>query len=468
MYNGKKIGLFLMIFMSFLVLIYFAPKNEFCEGGADNFWHYYFSKYSYSYPEFFLHHWGKPIFILLSAPFAQFGFIGIEIFNIICGLASAYVCYRFCCDLGLKYSWLVIPIVIFSPLYFVMLQSAMTEPLFGLLIILSSYLLFKKQFLIGAIVASFLIFSRSEGIFIVVYYAFYLMLFKQWKYIPTLLTAFFIYGFVGYFAGHSFLWYFTEMPYAVESPYGQGTWFHFFRFYKNIWGEPHLILLVVGIAILLFNIIRNKELNIFKHTGSSMQVILLVFIPALLFTFFHIISWRFGLFASAGLERVFACTIPCSAIVCMYTVNQFSNLKIPNYATKIIIAVCFLFVVGYPFNLYQFPRKAVADEKVERAAAEWFKVNGKNNYTIYYAHPAIVFYADLNPFDKVKNKECFEYYKDCTIEKDKPFYYFWDSAFSEFSCKTTKQELESCAGMKLVKQFKEDGFELCIYEFTPL
>lgn len=466
--NRKNLGVFILVVFCFSILIYFAPKNEFCEGGADNFWHYYFSKYSYTYPKFFLHHWGKPFFILLSGPFSQFGFMGIKLFNIICGILSSLVCYRFCKDLGLKNSWLVIPLVIFTPLYFLVLQSALTEALFSLVLIFSSYLLYRKQFLVGTIVASFLVFTRTEGLFIVVYYSFYLLLLKQWKYIPLLLTAFTMYGFLGYFSGHSFLWFFTEMPYAVESPYGNGTWLHFFKFYKNIWGEPHLILLVLGIVILVFNIVKNRELNIFKQVSDNVQVVLLVFIPAFLFFCFHIIAWRFGMFASAGLERVFACTIPCSAIVGMYVINEVSSLKVPENVINVSVIICFLFVVGYPFNLYDFPRKAVSDEKAEREAAAWFIKNKKSDHIIYYAHPAIVFYADLNPFDKINNRECFEYYKDCTIEKEKPFYYFWDSAFSEFSCHTTKQELESCPGMTLLKVFKEDGFELCIYEFIPL
>lgn len=465
--NKKNLGLFSIIVFCFSVLIYFSQKNEFCEGGADNYWHYFFSKYSYTYPKFFLNHWGKPFFILLSAPFSQCGFNGILLFNILCGTLSSWICYLFCKDLGLKHSWLVIPLVIFTPLYFLVLQSALTEPLFSLILIFSSYLLYKKQFLTGAIVASFLVFTRTEGLFIVFYYAFYLLLLKEWKHIPMLATAFFIYGFVGYFSGHSFLWFFTEMPYAVESPYGQGTWGHFFKFYKIIWGEPHLILFVFGLSILVFSIVKNKELNIFKQISNNVQVVLLVLIPALLFFCFHVIAWRYGKFGAAGLERVFGCIIPCSAIIGMYLVNEVNKLKLSPFAMNTCIIVCFLFIVGYPFNLYQFPRKAVSDEKAEREAAEWFKKNRKSDHIIYYAHPAIVFYADLNPFDIINNRECFAYNIECKFDKKQPFYYFWDSAFSEFSCKTSLAALESCPGMQRIKEFKEDNFQLYIYEYTP-
>ena len=458
---------FLLILFCFSVLFYFAPKNEFCEGGADNYWHYFFSKYSYNYPDFFLHHWGKPLFILLSGPFAQFGFTGIKVFNITCGILSSLVCYRFCKDLGLKHSWIVIPILIFTPVYFLVLQTALTEPLFSLILIFSSYLLYKESFLAGSIVASFLIFSRTEGLFIVLYYSSYLLVAGKWKYIPLLASGFVTYAFIGLFSGHNFLWFFTEMPYSVESPYGRGEWKHFFRYYKNIWGEPHLILLLLGIIILAVNIIKNKELNIFKNISNNVKIVLLILTPALLFLVFHVVAWKFGKFGSAGLERVFAAIIPCSAILCVYAINIIAKLKLPKWTFYLGIAGYLFLVVSYPFNLYHFPLKAVADEKVEREAAEWFTKNRKPDHIIYYAHPAIVFYADLNPFDKVNNRECFAYHKDCAIEKTKPFYYFWDSAFSEFSCNTSTKDLESCPGMTRIKEFKADNFQLYIYEFIP-
>jgi len=466
--NKNNLLVFLLIIFCFSVLLYFAPKNEFCEGGADNYWHYFFSKYSYQYPEFFLHHWGKPLFILLSGPFSQFGFMGIKLFNILCGILSSLICYRFCKDLGLKHSWLAIPILIFTPVYFLVLQTALTEPLFSLILIFSSYLLYKESFFAGAIVASLLVFSRTEGLFIVFYYASYLVLIKQWKYIPLLASTFIAYAFIGLLAGHDFLWFFTEMPYSVESPYGRGNWFHFFKYYKNIWGTPHLILLVSGIIILAINILKNKELNVFKNVSNNAKIILLVLVPAFLFFSFHVIAWKYGKFGSAGLERVFACMIPCCAILCVYAVNAVSNIKLPQWAIYSSIAIALFFIIAYPFNLYHFPLKAVSDEKAEREAAEWFKLNKKEGQIIYYAHPAIVFYADLNPFDKVNNRECFAYHKDCAIEKTKPFYYFWDSAFSEFSCNTSLKDLESCPGMKRIKEFKENNFQLYIYEFTPV
>ena len=60
-------------------------------GGADDITHYRYSRYAYQNPYFFLHHWGKPFFTAVSSPFAQFGYNGIRIFNVLAGAAAAYL-----------------------------------------------------------------------------------------------------------------------------------------------------------------------------------------------------------------------------------------------------------------------------------------------------------------------------------------------------------------------------------------
>jgi hypothetical protein len=316
-----KIFPFILLVLVAGLIAYFAYYNEMWEGGPDNYWHYYFSRYAYSKPEFFLHHWGKPFFIFVSAPFSQFGFYGLNLFNVLCGLASAYICYLFSNKLGFRMSWMVIIIVLFSSGYFITIQSAMTEPLFSLMLIACSYLIFSGRYTAGAIIASFLIYSRSEGLLIIPVYGIYLVLSRKWKFIPLLSTGFIIYSLIGYFSGHDFLWFFTENPYSAESPYGHGTWDHFFKRYTFINGIGHLMLLLPGICILFYHIFKNKEWDFRMEIKQNTKVFILVFIPALLFSLFHIYAWAAGKYASAGLERVFACVIPCLSVISMYTVD---------------------------------------------------------------------------------------------------------------------------------------------------
>ena len=124
----RHIVFFTLLFVISTLLLYFSYYNEFCEGAADNIWHYYFSKYALNYPDFFLHHWGKPLFILLSTWFAQFGFYGMKVFNIICAIITSIYVYKILVHFKIHSAWASVVVLFFSPLYFIVAQSALTDP----------------------------------------------------------------------------------------------------------------------------------------------------------------------------------------------------------------------------------------------------------------------------------------------------------------------------------------------------
>src|SRR5436853_7914626 len=126
--NLKKYFYLLLVLAVGILLAYLSYYNQMWEGGGDNYWHYYFSKYAYRFPKFFFHHWGKPFFILLSAPFSQFGFWALNLFNILCGLLSAIVCFFYCRNLRFNSPWLVVIILLFAPIYFLIFQRGITDP----------------------------------------------------------------------------------------------------------------------------------------------------------------------------------------------------------------------------------------------------------------------------------------------------------------------------------------------------
>jgi hypothetical protein len=457
----------LLLFIGILICI-IAWFNQMWEGGGDNYWHYYFSKYAYTYPKFFLHHWGKPLFILLSSPFAQFGFYGINLFNIICGLLSAWIAFKFCTALGFNMAWVAIPLVLGAPVYFLVIQSAMTEPLFGLILIFSSYLFFKEKYLWGALVASTLIYSRSEGMFILIIYAFFLLLSRKWKYIPFLASAFIIYSLAGYFSGHDFLWYFTENPYKEESVYGHGTWDHFLKKYRVILGLPHTILFIAGSILLLFNIIKKKELNVLASLSGNTKIFILVFIPAMAYSFFHVYAWALGKYASAGLDRVFTAIVPFTSVIGMYAIDLIGSAKLNMYIKKAFSVLLVVFIAYETTSYFKYPLKAYGAEKAERKAAKWFKKVRDPKKTIYYCHPALAFFCDFDPFDTHLNKGCYEFPGNCAQNEKESFYYVWDSDGSEFYCHHKLEDLKNCPNLKLIRMFQDgDLFKLYFFEFTP-
>ena len=96
------------------------------------------------YPEFFLDPWAKPLFTILMAPIAQLGMMGVRVFNIVLGLTTAFFTYLTARKLGYKFPLLAIFLLVFAPLYAVLMISGMTEILFSFVLILGIYLFFSS------------------------------------------------------------------------------------------------------------------------------------------------------------------------------------------------------------------------------------------------------------------------------------------------------------------------------------
>ncbi len=463
----KHHGLAISILIIFFGLLsYFAYFNECSEGGGDNAFHYFFSRYAFQYPKFFLEHWAKPLFVLLSSPFSAVGGVyGTNLFNILIGIASASLVYKFANDMGLKFSWLSIIILLSFPSYFFMLQSAMTEPLMSFIIILSFYLLYQEKYLPAAIIMSFSLFSRSEGMFLTAYVLFYLALIKQWKYIPFLTLGFFLYAFVGFFSGRDFLWYFTENPYSAISPYGYGEWIHFFSKYDYMWGLPQTIALTIGLlTITLLSFFKIKKLK-FQALEPEHKFFILVVTPAAIFFLFHVIVWKYGWCASYGLERVMNCIAPLIALIIAYGINYVMLIRLPKYISLIFISVFLYFSFLATVKFVTYPTRAYGIDKLIYNASKWYKQSCKPNGIIYYSHASLMLNLDRNIFDTIHNPGLSKLDLDKPLVSGNPIYIFWDSQFSESEQQMKLETLQNHRSLRLIYHPKEDyGSNLYVFE----
>ena len=121
-----------LIFLSAVFFVLFAVYPGASWGGSDNYAHYHISRYSFKHPNLFFDLWGKPVFNILSSPFSQFGFIGLKIFNVIVALLSSFIVFDISRKLKWNLSYMAIPVLLFTPIYFIIIPSGLTEPLFGL------------------------------------------------------------------------------------------------------------------------------------------------------------------------------------------------------------------------------------------------------------------------------------------------------------------------------------------------
>jgi hypothetical protein len=101
--NFSKQTLFHISFLIIaFILVMAAYYFEGTAGGGDSIFHYLYAKYAHLHPENFFNHWAKPVYTILAFPFAQLGFMGIKIFNIIMSLSACYFGYKI--SKQLKYS----------------------------------------------------------------------------------------------------------------------------------------------------------------------------------------------------------------------------------------------------------------------------------------------------------------------------------------------------------------------------
>lgn len=87
---SKNTILYIEIVLALLALLIMAFVLPGTGDEGDSVTHYLISKYAFETPTNFFDHWGKPLFVLFSSIFAQFGFIGIKFFNVLSTIIAIY------------------------------------------------------------------------------------------------------------------------------------------------------------------------------------------------------------------------------------------------------------------------------------------------------------------------------------------------------------------------------------------
>ena len=258
--NGKLLkGITLTFSFVWLIVIHFLNEIPFDVG--DGIMHFNISQASWSDSQLFIHHWGKPLFILLSSTFAQLGFSGIVFFNILIFIITVFFAWKISSNLEIpplfQAAYPLVLISIFD--YSSCILSGLTEPLFSLFIMIAFWLILSKKWFWFAFIISFMPFIRSEGQLPILIAFLLFSILGKWNSIPFLLTGFIIYGILGIFLIGDFWWYFTNSPYEWSNDiYGSGNWYDYLKSYKQYLGNTGLILTITG-SISIVYLIRNKK-----------------------------------------------------------------------------------------------------------------------------------------------------------------------------------------------------------------
>lgn len=431
---------------------YFAITWEGFYGGADNIAHYRISRYSFEYPHLFLDHWGKPLFTLLSAPFSQFGFTGIRLFNVSAGLLAALFTWLTAKKLELKNSLLVVIFTLFSPIYFVLLPTGLTEILFSLVLILSVYLFFNGNYFWSAILVSFLPFARTEGIVIIPLFFLSFLYVRKFFPIIFLFTGSLIYSVAGFFQYGDLLWLIHQNPYTgAKDIYGSGDLFHFVRTINQTTGLPLAIIMTLGVVFLVIESIGQK---ISSDRKRNQLFLFLIGGGFIIYMAAHSYAWWKGLGGSLGLVRVMAGVIPLATLLGLKGYNSFTTvLRFPVILKSIVSLGLITLIVYYPLKKYRdFPLGE--DEKTVKEAATWLKGTDYYYGKVYYYHLFFIHFLERNPFDQEIASEKLPVVEYPSRDIPVGSIVQWDSHFGPNEGRMPLERLQNDPGLELMKVFE--------------
>ena len=428
--------LFIYAALAAWTIIYFDGTGD----TGDSVSHYLFAKYAPKHPALYFDHWAKPVFVLLASPFAQFGFIGMKIFNSCVVLLTILTTHNIAKTLKFRNAIIVSFILICTPLYFTLTFSGLTEPLFALVVSISILLLLKDKYVAASILISFLPFIRSEGLIFIGIFAIYFAFKCKWKMLPFLVVGHLIYSFLGYFIHHDLLWVIREIPYAhLDSIYGNGTLFHFSEKLFYLLGLPIYFLFVVGLIAIYWDAIKKK---------SNLNEQVLLALGFLTFFIAHSLFWFLGIFGSMGLLRVFICVMPIIALVALkgynfITETVFGQSKLPQLILKALLIIS---VIIFPFTTNKaalnFNRDfSISQEQLlVQQMADFSIKNYGTKQTYVCAHPYFSLALDIDPFDKTK---MVDWNESNLLNLQSGSLLIWDSHFALIDLGVTKQIIDS-------------------------
>lgn len=478
MINAKRYTGFLKyIVLVFCIgwLVYFMMHNEIPTDPGDGIMHFFIAQGSWYQPELLLHHWGKPFFILVSSPFAQFGFNGMVVFNILVFSCTVLLGFRILSKFGVSV-WLQI----LFPLILLVahdttetILGGLTEPLFNLAVMLSLWLMLEKKWLWFAILVSFMPFMRSEGQLPLVLGIMLLLFNNSYKFIPLIFTGFILYALIGVYVYQDFWWYFTKSAYSMNnSMYGRGTWDHYLISYKNYLGNPGLYMLLLGIPCMVILLFK-KRWNDFQFNWAFYSYGIFLGVVVL-----HSYFWATGQNGSAGLTRIAIQGVPVFILLQLYYISRF---RVLNQLSFSIIFFAFGGIMTYTLvNTKIYPEKADAIEHQIVEAADYMKKQRLSQEKVYYHYPLFSFRYGENPYqpDRKLIHHSFADFKHDFLHILKPGdFIVRDSHFGPMEANVQLDEIKKYPELVIVQEFVsseqiDDALHetegLIIYQYIPL
>ncbi|MBT8218971.1 MAG: hypothetical protein KJP00_04070 [Bacteroidia bacterium] len=437
---------------------------------GDSISHYMFSRYSWENPEYFIHHWSKPVFTLLSSPFSQFGFVGIRCFNLMMALGTAYCVWKIAVKLHKPISSFAILILFSISFYTLKMFSGYTEYLYAFLLVYTILLCLNENYVLASIIVSFFPFCRSEGIIALAIFAVYLVWVRHWKYLPLLILGHVIYEVIGVVLFDQLIgWTWIKIPYlGPNSGYGSGRLFDMADELIYRTGIPIILLVLMGIIYRLVG-----YLSTFKSLKNKAKVdILLIYGNVVAFFIAHTIFWTFGLFNSLGLGRVYIAIMP---LIALMTLDGFGFVRGNLFSVtvqKMIVILILATVVYAPFDkdkigfryvkgINNIPQNDLIKDEVHPYLMDKFP--GRK---VYYNVAYLAILRKENYYAQGTQGTWFR--KPDLENMESGTLFLWDSKFAKGDAKIFKEDLETDVRFRKHNCFVSDTwngyYTYCVFE----
>lgn len=452
--SALSISILFFISLFFIALNYKGTGDE-----GDSIMHYLFSKYAFKHPHHFFHHWAKPVYVFITCIPAQFGFIGIQVFNILINAVSIFLTFRVAQKLHIKYAYLAALFLAIFPHQIIYSLSGLTEPLFAFALVLILYLWFYKKQFISILILSFLPFIRSEGLVVMLVFFLYLILKRERKLIFLLPIGHIVYAVLGYLIfSKPLLWVLNENPYAMgESSYGSGHWNAFILNMRFSIGAAMYYVMWAGMLLGAYYTITKFALK--KKVNFSLEELFLIYGIYFSIFFFHSFAWYKGWFHSFGLIRVMVGVLPLIAIICSKVMNDIFIFFVKENKRQsiMVLVVGFILAVNFYFAKYAIaPNRDFnlrGDQACQQEASEYIWQFHKDAYELplYYTAPYISVVMKDDYFNEETHPDFKRDFHNNSMKK--PCYVIWDDWFSPVESNVSLEAIQTRSEFKMIKKF---------------
>lgn len=370
-----------------VALAWLYPDSYQQDGG----YHYLFARAGWKHPEIFVGVWARPLFSLLYSFPAAFGYPAAKLFTLCICLLTAYQTCRLAEDLRLERPAFVIPLLFLQPSFALMSADTMTEPLFGLLLVVALRLHHARRVALGALVASLLILARPEGFFLAALWGVWILRddgrWQVWRTLPRLSLL----------ATGALLWWVAAYLLTGDPLYIKHNWPAGWEVTSaangigNLWVYGKLLPEIVGPLLSVPFVIGLLVLLVQRRLGTVTSSFLVVFV-------LHSILRAFGLFGSAGYARYFVCVSPAIAII---TLSGWHDLGrwfawLPR-AVRIAAATATIAVSVIVTTFYIDAQKYTRDARAVTEMYGWFQRHARPVERVIWsqAYMCILFDGDV-------------------------------------------------------------------------